>query len=65
LADSQSDLPGEDSHKSPPFDIVEWDGRVAALGARDVARATVQPITGEKVLPESVIYTYECTAYDG
>jgi transposase len=62
---SRPGRPGKDSHKTPVFGIVERGGKVAALVAPDVTRATVQPLIEEKVLPESLIYTDEYVLYYG
>lgn len=57
--------PGKDSHKVPVAGIVQRGGKVAALVTKDTKKRTLMPIVEEKVLPETMVYTDEYTAYDG
>jgi transposase len=57
--------PGEDSHKTPVFGMVERRGRVAAMPVRNVKAKTLMPHVRKKVLPRSVVYTDELKSYDG
>jgi transposase len=57
--------PGEDSHKTPVFGMVQRRGRVAAMPVRNVKAKTLMPHVRKKVLPRSVVYTDELKSYDG
>lgn len=57
--------PGANSHKVPIVGAVERGGKVAALVTRDASRASIMPIVQEYIMPASMIYTDEWTAYDG
>jgi transposase len=56
--------PGDDSHKTPVFGIAQRQGRVVAKAVPNAKNATLMPHVRKKVLPESVVYTDEFTAYD-
>jgi transposase len=56
--------PGEDSHKTPVFGMAQRQGRVVAKAVPNAKSATLMPHVRKKVLPESVVYTDEFTAYD-
>jgi transposase len=61
---SKRGRPGEDSHKTPVFGMVQRQGRVVAKTIPNAKSATLMPHIRKKVLPESVVYTDEFTAYD-
>ena len=57
--------PGEDSHKTPVFGMVQRQGRVVvAKTVANAKSATLRPHIRKKVLPENVVYTDEFTSYD-
>jgi transposase-like protein len=56
--------PGEDSHKTPIFGMVQRQGCVVAKTVPNAKSTTLMPQIRKKVLPESVVYTDEFTAYD-
>lgn len=56
--------PGEDSHKSPVFGMVERKGRVSAKAVSSTKRTEIMPHVKKKVLPEALVYTDEYTVYD-
>ncbi len=50
--------------KTPVLGMVERQGRVTAVVVTEESRAAVMPQVHEKVLPRSIIYTDEHSAYD-
>ncbi len=57
--------PAGDGKKTCVVGVVERKGRVVALAANDATRETLHGIAREYVLPESVVFTDELSAYDG
>jgi len=57
--------PAGDGKKTCVVGAVERKGRVVALVANDATRQTLHGIAKEHVLPESVVFTDELSAYDG
>jgi transposase len=57
--------PAGDGKKTCVVGVVERKGRVVALAANDATRQTLHGIAKEYVLPESVVFTDELSAYDG
>ena len=56
--------PGVDSHKVPVVDVAQRGGKVTALVTKDASKSSVVPIVKEHVLPETMVYTDDWTAYD-
>ena len=57
--------PGEESHKTPVFGLVQRQGRVVAVTVPKVRRATLFPHIRQRVLPSATIYTDEFRTYHG
>jgi transposase-like protein len=63
---SKRGRPGPESpHKTCVVGIVERKGRVIAVTADSASRATLHGLATEKILPESVVFTDELSAYNG
>ncbi len=57
--------PAGDAKKTCVVGVVERKGRVVALAATDATRETLHGIAKEYILPESMVFTDDCAAYDG
>jgi transposase-like protein len=55
---------GRSTSKTPVVGVVQRGGKVAALVTSDASRASIMPIVQSKVLPASMIYTDEWSAYN-